>query len=129
MKQTIYFYNFESICKIGLTDNFDRLREELAKGKLITAVESESAESIYNDIVRRYSKVRLPMSDYFFLETFQVKECKEYIESLDSIKLIKPYLTGYKLAIAYIFSWILISLLIINFGIKPVLNIFAIIPF
>ena len=73
----------------------------------------------------RYADVRLPKSDYFRLSETQQLECANYLLASGGKNDFKPFFTGPKLFITFMSAWLILSLVIIKFGIQPIFEKFS----
>ena len=125
MSSYIYLIQNGDLYNIGLTNNLERARIELRPGELIAFSLSENPEVLIKNLRKLYIDNRLPGSDYYRLANSQVKECRSLLEGEISNNYFKPFLKGYSLFLFFISTWLLISYIIIEFAINPILSRFS----
>ena len=122
MASYVYLIQNGDLFNIGFTSNLERTRIELKPGELIAFSITEKPEPLIKNLRRIYVDVRLPGSDYYRLANSQVKECRSLLESDGSNNYFQPFLKGPNLFFFFIFSWFLITYIIIEFAFSPILN-------
>ena len=124
MASYVYLIQNGDLFNIGYTSNLERARIELRPGELIAFSITEKPETLIKDLRKTYVDSRLPGSDYYRLAASQVKECRYFLEG-DGVKnYFQPFLKGPTLFLFFILSWFILSYIIINFGINPILSRF-----
>ena len=121
MASYVYLIQNGDLFNIGLTNNLERTRIELRPGELIAFSITEKPESIIKNLRNIYVDNRLPGSDYYRLANSQVKECRSLLEGDGSNNFFQPFLKGPSLVMFFLFSWFLITLIIIQYAINPIL--------
>ena len=109
---------------IGITNNLEKTRIDLRPGELLAFLKTEKPEPIINNLRRLYMDNRLPGSDYYRLANSQVKECSTFLEVDGSNNYFQPFLKGPSLFLFFIFSWFLLTFIIIEFLVDPILSRF-----
>tara|TARA_Y100001968_G_C19422556_1_gene752581 strand:+ start:1868 stop:2245 length:378 start_codon:yes stop_codon:yes gene_type:complete len=109
---------------IGITNNLDRCNQSMKPGILLASLSSQSSEKICKELHQRYETNRLPSSDYFRLSTIQAREVQQYLESCGGKQYVQTIFKGYRLFFTFIFFWFLITLLIVEFGVNPIISKF-----
>ena len=122
MASYVYLIQNGDLFNIGFTRNLERTRIELKPGELIAFSITEKPEPLIKNLRRIYVDIRLPGSDYYRLANSQVKECRSILESDGSNNYFQPFLKGPNLFFFFIFSWFLITYIIIEFAFSPILN-------
>ena len=124
MASYVYLIQNGDLFNIGYTNNLERTRIELRPGELIAFSITDKPDPIIKNLRKIYIDNRLPGSDYYRLANSQVKECRLLLEG-DSLKsYFQPFLRGPSLFLFFILSWFLITFLIIEFAVNPILNRF-----
>ena len=121
MASYVYLIQNGDLFNIGFTNNLERTRIELRPGELIAFSITEKPESIIKNLRNIYVDNRLPGSDYYRLANSQVKECRSLLEGDGSNNFFQPFLKGPSLVMFFLFSWFLITLIIIQYAINPIL--------
>ncbi len=126
MEFYVYLIQNGDLYNIGETTNLDRSKEILRPGKICAYLKTKKASTISNNLKSRYSDVRLPGSDYFRLTNAQLLECKLIMKSEDSNinNYFEPIFKGRTLFVVFVLAWILISLIIIEIGVNPIISRF-----
>ncbi len=124
MASHVYLIRNGELYSIGSTDNLDRRLEQLKPGVLVASLKNQNAEKITKELQLSFRQSRIPQSDYYRLSLNQVNECKNRLSKLGGSNYFLPFFSGYRLAIAFILAWIIITFLIVEFGINPVINNF-----
>tara|TARA_Y100001968_G_scaffold138292_1_gene126476 strand:- start:1226 stop:1603 length:378 start_codon:yes stop_codon:yes gene_type:complete len=122
MASYVYLIQNGDLFNIGFTRNLERTRIELKPGELIAFSITEKPEPLIKNLRRIYVDIRLPGSDYYRLANSQVRECRSLLESDGSNNYFQPFLKGPNLFFFFIFSWFLITYIIIEFAFSPILN-------
>ena len=122
MASYVYLIQNGDLFNIGFTSNLERTRIELKPGELIAFSITEKPEPLIKNLRRIYVDIRLPGSDYYRLANSQVRECRSLLESDGSNNYFQPFLKGPNLFFFFIFSWFLITYIIIEFAFSPILN-------
>ncbi len=124
MSLHVYLFKIEGLYNIGFTSNLEKTKKSLKPGILIASLQSSKAELIKSQLHDLFIESKLPSSDYFKLSKAQVAECKNQLERIGGRNYFQPLFIGSRLFFAFLFSWILISAVIIKFAIDPVLSRF-----
>ena len=125
MASYVYLIQNGDLYNIGYTNNLERSRIELRPGELIAFSITEKPELLIKNLRKTYIDNRLPGSDYYRLANSQVKECRSFLEGEVSNNYFQPFLKGPILILFFILSWFLITFLIIEFAVNPILNTFS----
>ena len=124
MSSYVYLIQNGDLFNIGVTSNLERARIELRPGELLAFSITENPQSVIKNLRKTYVDNRLPSSDYYRLSNSQVKECCSFLEGDNSTNYFEPFLKGPTLIIFFIFSWFLISYIIIETLVIPILSRF-----
>ena len=124
MASYVYLIQNGDLFNIGFTNNLERTRIDLRPGELIAFSITEKPESLIKNIRKIYIDNRLPGSDYYRLANSQVNECRSLLEGEGSTNYFQPFFKGPSLFLLFMFSWVLISYIIIQFVINPILGRF-----
>ena len=122
MASYVYLIQNGDLFNIGYTSNLERTRIELRPGELLAFSITENPESLIKNLRKIYIDNRLPGSDYYRLANSQVKECRTFLEGDGTNNYFQPLLKGPSLFLVFIFSWFLITYIIIEFAIDPILS-------
>ena len=125
MASYVYLIQNGDLFNIGCTNNLERTRIELTPGELVAFSITEKPEQLIKNLRKTYVDNRLPGSDYYRLANSQVKECRSFLEGEGSINYFQPFLKGPSLIIFFILSWFLITYIIIEFAVNPILRTFG----
>ena len=125
MVSYVYLIQNGDLFNIGSTNNLERARIDLRPGELLAFSITEKPDSLLKNLRRIYVDSRLPCSDYYRLANSQVNECRSFLEEEGSSNYFQPFLNGPSLFLFFLFSWFLISYLIIQFAVNPILSRFG----
>ena len=125
MASYVYLIQNGDLFNIGFTNNLERTRIDLRPGELIAFLITDNPEQLIKNIRKTYVDNRLPGSDYYRLANSQVKECRSLLEGDGSNNYFQPFLSGASLIIFFTISWLLLTFLIVEFAINPVLSRFS----
>ena len=125
MASYVYLIQNGDLFNIGSTNNLERTRIELRPGELLAFSITEKPEPLIKDLRKTYIDNRLPCSDYYRLANSQVNECRSYLEGKESNNYFQPFLKGPSLILFFVLSWLLITYIIIEFAVNPVLTTFS----
>ena len=125
MASYVYLIQNGELFNIGSTNNLERTRIELRPGELLAFSITEKPEPLIKDLRKTYIDNRLPCSDYYRLANSQVKECCYFLEGNGSNNYFQPFLKGPSLILFFIFCWFLITYLIIELAVNPILTTFG----
>ena len=125
MASYVYLIQNGELFNIGSTNNLERTRIELRPGELLAFSITEKPEPLIKDLRKTYIDNRLPCSDYYRLANSQVKECCYFLEGNGSNNYFQPFLKGPSLILFFILCWFLITYLIIQLAVNPVLTTFG----
>jgi len=121
MASYVYLIQNGDLFNIGYTNNLERTRIELRPGELIAFSITEKPEPLIKNLRKIYTDNRLPGSDYYRLANSQVKECRTFLEGDELNNYLQPFIKGPTLLLFFILSWFLITYIIIEFAVNPVL--------
>ncbi len=93
MSGWLYIIKNRDLYKIGITKNLENRMRQLKPDKLIVKLYLKNYRQLEKELHMRYRNVRIPQTEYFRLDSLQLK---------DLLKRIKPYNSNY-----FIFSIIL----------------------
>ena len=125
MASYVYLIQNGDLFNIGSTNNLERTRIELRPGELLAFSITENPEPLIKNLRKTYIDNRLPGSDYYRLANSQVKECRSSLEGDGLNNYFQPFLKGPSLFLFFILSWLLITYLIIEFAVNPILASFS----
>jgi len=125
MASYVYLIQNGDLFNIGFTNNLERTRIDLRPGELLAFSITEKPEPIIKNLRKIYTDNRLPGSDYYRLANSQVKECRSILEADGSKNYFEPFLKGPSLFLFFILSWFLITYIIIEFAVNPILSSFS----
>ena len=125
MPSYVYLIQNGDLFNIGFTNNLERTRIELRPGELLAFSVTEKPEALIKNFRKIYIDNRLPGSDYYRLANSQVKQCCSMLEDDGQINYFEPLLKGPSLFLFFIISWLVISYIVIQFAVNPVLSRFG----
>ena len=125
MASYVYLIQNGDLFNIGYTNNLERTRIELRPGELLAFSITERPELLIKNLRKIFIDNRLPGSDYYRLANSQVKECRTFLEGDGSNNYFQPLLKGPSLFLVFILSWFLITYIIIEFAVQPILSRFS----
>ena len=125
MASYVYLIQNGDLFNIGSTNNLERTRIELRPGELLAFSITEKPEQLIKNLRQTYIDNRLPGSDYYRLANSQVNECRSSLEGDGLNNYFQPFLKGSSLFLFFILSWLLITYLIIEFAVNPILTSFS----
>ena len=125
MASYVYLIQNGDLYNIGFTNNLERTRIDLRPGELVAFLITEKPEPLIKNLRKIYVDNRLPCSDYYRLANSQVKECRSFLEVDGSNNYFQPFLKGPTLFLVFILSWFLITYIIIEFAVNPILSSFS----
>tara|TARA_Y100001968_G_scaffold42683_1_gene32728 strand:- start:106 stop:483 length:378 start_codon:yes stop_codon:yes gene_type:complete len=125
MASYVYLIQNGDLFNIGFTNNLERTRIDLRPGELIAFLITDNPEPLIKNLRKNYIENRLPGSDYYRLANSQVNECRFLLEKDGTNQYFQPILKGSSLLIFFIFSWLLLTYLIIELAVDPVLSRFS----
>tara|TARA_B100001029_G_scaffold173612_1_gene172699 strand:+ start:258 stop:635 length:378 start_codon:yes stop_codon:yes gene_type:complete len=125
MASYVYLIQNGDLFNIGITNNLERTRIDLRPGELIAFSITEKPQPLIQTLRKTYVDNRLPGSDYYRLAKSQVKECRDYLEGDGSNNFFQPFLQGPSLLLFFISAWFLITYIVIEFAVNPILSRFS----
>ena len=125
MASYVYLIQNGDLFNIGITNNLERTRIDLRPGELLAFSITEKPEPLIKNLRKIYIDNRLPGSDYYRLANSQVNECRSFLEEDGSNNYFQPFLRGPSLYLFFILSWFLITYIIIEFVVDPILSSFS----
>ena len=125
MASYVYLIQNGDLYNIGFTNNLERTRIDLRPGELVAFLITEKPEPLIKNLRKMYVDNRLPGSDYYRLSNSQVKECKSLLESDGTNNYFQPFFKGPTLFIFFVSTWLLLTYIIIEFAVEPILARFG----
>ena len=125
MPSYVYLIQNGDLFNIGFTNNLERTRIELRPGELLAFAITEKPQELIKNFRKIYIDNRLPGSDYYRLANSQVNQCRFMLEGDGQNNYFEPFLKGPSLFLFFIIAWIVISYIIIQFAVNPVLSRFV----
>ena len=125
MPSYVYLIQNGDLFNIGFTNNLERTRIELRPGELLAFSITEKPEALIKNFRKIYIDNRLPGSDYYRLANSQVKQCRSMLEEDGQNNYFEPFLKGPSLFLFFIISWLVITYIVIEFAVNPVLSRFG----
>ena len=124
MSSFVYLIRNGDLYVIGSTANIDRTVASYSPGELVASQKTDNPEALLKNLRRSYVDHRLPSSDYFRLSNSQARECQILLGKEVPGAFLKPIFTGYRLFFVFLFFWLSITLIIIQFAINPIIGRF-----
>ena len=81
MEGWIYLIKNGDLYKIGITRNFDNRMRQLKPDKIINKLYSKSYKQLEKELHKKYKDVRIPQSEYFRLNRFQINEIRDIFKN------------------------------------------------
>ena len=125
MASYVYLIQNGDLFNIGFTNNLERTRIDLRPGELVAFLITEKPEALIKNLRKTYVDNRLPCSDYYRLSNSQVKECRSLLEGDGLKNYFQPFLKGPILFLFFISSWFLITYIIVETVVNPILSRFS----
>ena len=125
MPSYVYLIQNGDLFNIGFTNNLERTRIELRPGELLAFSITEKPDALIKNFRKLYIDNRLPGSDYYRLANSQVNQCRSMLEVDGKNNYFEPFLKGPSLFMFFIISWLVISYIVIEFAVNPVLSRFG----
>ena len=125
MASYVYLIKNGDLFNIGLTNNLERTRIDLRPGELVAFLITEKPEPLIKNLRKTYVDNRLPGSDYYRLANSQVRQCRSMLEGDGQNNYFEPFLKGPSLFLFFIIAWLVISYIVIQFAVNPVLSRFG----
>ena len=125
MESYIYLIQNGDLFNIGVSTNLDKAKQLLNPGQVCSymKIKYKDSEILCKNLQSRYSDVRIPQTDYFRLSKSQLLECQLMMKSEGGEKYFEPIFKGLNLIVTFLLAWLLLSGLIINLAVNPILNI------
>ena len=82
MNGWLYLIRNGDLYKIGITRNFDNRMRQLKPDEVIVRLYSNEFKKLERELHKRYRNVRIPQTEYFRLNGYQVREVKKIISDL-----------------------------------------------
>ena len=124
MSSLVYLIRNGDLYVIGSSTNIDRTLSSYSPGVLVASQKTDNPEALLKNLRRTYIDNRLPSSDYFRLSNSQARECQTLLGKDVTDAFFKPIFTGYRLFFVFTFFWLLITLIIIQFAVNPIIGRF-----
>ncbi len=122
MSSFVYLLRNGDLYVIGSSTNIERTLASYSPGELVASQKTANPEALLKNLRRSYIDNRLPSSDYFRLSNSQARECQTLLGKEATATFFKPLFTGYRLLFVFTFFWLLITLIIIQFAINPIIG-------
>ena len=124
MSSFVYLIRNGDLYVIGSSNNIDRTLASYRPGELVATQKTDNPEALLKILRRSYIDNRLPSSDYFRLSNSQATECQKLFGKDVAVNSFIPFFTGYRLILVFTFFWFMITLLIIQFVVNPIIGRF-----
>ena len=70
----LYLIKNGDLYKIGITSNFDRRMRQLKPDCIVAKLYSKEFKKLERELHKKYKNVRIPQTEYFRLDHFQINE-------------------------------------------------------
>tara|TARA_B100001250_G_C19653774_1_gene723910 strand:- start:251 stop:799 length:549 start_codon:yes stop_codon:yes gene_type:complete len=122
MSGWLYLIKNGDLYKIGITKNIQNRMRQLKPDAVVTKLYSNNFKQLERELHKRYKKVRIPQTEYFRLNHFQIREIKQRISDFYYPKGISFVILKNSFSLI---ALIFLLILILNyFIIKDINNIF-----
>tara|TARA_Y100001968_G_scaffold333927_1_gene401209 strand:- start:1791 stop:2168 length:378 start_codon:yes stop_codon:yes gene_type:complete len=125
MSSYVCLFRNGSLYFIGTATNLERKNQSMKPGILLASLSSQNSDKVCREIHQRYEQNRLPLTDYFRLSDNQVSEVQDQLQEFGGKQYFQTIFTGYKLFITFVFFWLFLTFLIVQFGIDPIIRRFS----
>tara|TARA_Y100001968_G_C19394850_1_gene737658 strand:- start:726 stop:1103 length:378 start_codon:yes stop_codon:yes gene_type:complete len=122
MASYVYLIQNGDLYNIGFSNNLERTRIDLRPGELLAFLLTDSPEPVVKNLRKIYLDNRLPRSDYYRLSNSQVNECCKILEGDVGNNYFQPILKGPLLFFFFVISWFLITFVLVETAVNPILN-------
>ena len=110
MSGWLYLIRNRDLYKIGITKNFENRMRQLKPDNIVAKLYTNEFMNLERELHKRYTKYRIPQTEYFRLDDYHVKEIKQRISKLDY-----PIIVNYWIFIKSVLFTLLIFFLILIF--------------
>ena len=110
MSGWLYLIRNRDLYKIGITKNFENRMRQLKPDSIVAKLYSNDFLKLERELHKRYTKYRIPQTEYFRLDDYHVKEIKQRISKLDY-----PIIVNYLIFTKSLLFTLLIFFLILIF--------------
>ena len=110
MSGWLYLIRNRELYKIGITKNFENRMRQLKPDNIVAKLYTNDFFKLERELHKRYTKYRIPQTEYFRLDDYHVKEIKQRISKLDY-----PIIVNYWIFIKSVLFTLLIFFLILIF--------------
>ena len=115
MNGCLYLIRNGDLYKIGITNHFDNRMRQLKPDEVISKIYSKDYKSLEREFHKRYRSVRIPQTEYFRLNPYQIKEIKQSMDKLqyDKLFILMIFIKSFLLSLfIFIFIFLFLSLII-----------------
>ena len=115
MRGWLYLIKNGDLYKIGITKNLDSRMRQLKPDSILAKLYSTDFKQLEREFHKRYKNVRIPQTEYFRLDDFQIKDIKQRISKLSYPMSITFWIfikSIYLLLLLFLFLVLIISLFI-----------------
>ena len=81
MKGWLYIIKNGDLYKIGITRNFDNRMRQLKPDNIVAKLYTSDFKNLEKKLHKKYIDVRIPQTEYFRLDGFQIREIKQIISN------------------------------------------------
>ena len=110
MSGWLYLIRNRDLYKIGITKNFENRMRQLKPDNIVAKLYTNDFLKLERELHKRYTKYRIPQTEYFRLDDYHVKEIRQRIAKLDY-----PIILNYWIFIKSLLFTLLIFFLILIF--------------
>ena len=80
MSGWVYLIRNGDLHKIGITQNLEQRMKQLKPDEIVRTYKTENYETLEKQLHRRYRNVRIPQTEYFRLQDWQLENCKAALQ-------------------------------------------------
>ncbi len=119
----VYLVRNGNLFNLGWTTNLEKRLNELNPDEIVATLQTAQPEKFAARLQSQYSEVRLPLSEYFRLNNFQLSDCKATLLK-EGANSISPVAKRFKAFILFLLAWVILSCIVILFLVDPLLDRF-----
>ena len=79
MSGFVYLIRNKDLYKIGITQNLGQRMKALKPDEILKTLQTENYEELEKELHKKYKDVRIPQTEYFRLDDWQIRDCKQIL--------------------------------------------------